>query len=209
MRIDHGVLRTFALSTAAGAATLALLTACGGDTAGSAHGHGGTSATPAATAGTGTQGGFNQADAAFAQQMIPHHRQAVEMAELAETRAADPEIKELAQKIKAAQDPEITTMRGWLTAWGAAEMPMDGDHSGHGMPGMMTKKDMARLKASKGGKFDRMFAQMMIEHHDGAIDMAKTELSQGTNPEAKDLAETIIAAQQGEIDQMKQILERL
>ncbi|SDQ68926.1 DUF305 domain-containing protein [Thermostaphylospora chromogena] len=209
MPINRAVLRKLVLSTATGIGALVLLTACGGAaTTSAAPDHVGMPATPTASAST-QAAAFNQADVMFAQMMIPHHRQAVEMAELAETRAADPEIKELAQKIKAAQDPEITTMRGWLTAWGAAEMPMDGDHSGHGMPGMMTKKDMARLKASKGGKFDRMFAQMMIEHHDGAIDMAKTELSQGTNPEAKDLAETIIAAQQGEIDQMKQILERL
>lgn len=209
MRIDHGVLRTFALSTAAGAATLALLTACGGDTAGSAHGHGGTSATPAATAGTGTQGGFNQADAAFAQQMIPHHRQAVEMAELAESRAAAPQIKELAREIKAAQDPEITTMRGWLSAWGAAEAPAHAGHAGHGAAGMMSDEDMAELKAARGREFDRLFAEMMIEHHAGAIEMAQTQVAQGSDPEAQNLAQAIIDTQQREIDQMKRLLKRL
>lgn len=210
MRINRAVLRRLALSTAAGTGALVLLTACGGgSTTGFAHGHAGTSATPTATASAGARAAYSQADVTFAQMMIPHHRQAVEMAELAETRAASPEIKKLAQKIKSAQDPEIATMRTWLTAWGASEMPMEGGHSGHGMSGMMTDEDMAELKASKGGEFDRMFAQMMIEHHAGAIDMAKSELSQGTNPEAKDLAKVIVSAQQGEIDQMKKLLERL
>lgn len=208
MPINRSVLRKLALSTASVTGALVLLTACGGGTtAGS--GHEGASPTPSSTtASTGTRAAFNQADVMFAQMMIPHHQQAVEMAELAETRATDPEIKELAQKIKAAQDPEITTMRGWLRAWGASEMPM-GEGHGHGMPGMMTEEDMAELKASEGRAFDRMFVEMMIEHHDGAIDMAKTELSRGTNPEAKELAETIIDTQQAEIDQMKKILERL
>src|SRR5690606_14895903 len=152
---------------------------------------------------------FNQEGVMFAQMMIPHHQQAVEMSELAETRAADPEVKEIAAKIKAAQDPEIATLRGWLTEWGASEMPMDGGQAGHGMSGMMTEEDMTKLKASKGAAFDRMFTQMMIQHHDGAIDMAQTELSQGSDPKAKELAQAIITAQQGEIEQMNKILERL
>jgi uncharacterized protein (DUF305 family) len=206
MRINRAVLRKLALSTAAGAGAFVLLTACdGGTTAGSSHD--GAPPTPSATA--SARAAFNPADVMFAQMMIPHHQQAVEMAELAESRAADPEIKKLARKIKAAQAPEIATMRGWLKAWGVPEMPMGEEHHGHGMPGMMTEEDMAELEASEGGAFDRMFVEMMIEHHDGAIEMAKTELSRGTNPEAKDLAEAIIATQQAEIDQMKAILRRL
>jgi uncharacterized protein (DUF305 family) len=207
MRINRAVLRKLALSTAAGTGAFVLLTACGGTTAGS--GNEGASPTPPTTASASARATFNPADVMFAQMMIPHHQQAVEMAELAETRAADPEIKELAQKIKAAQDPEIATMRGWLRAWGAPEMLMGEEHSGHGMPGMMTEEDMAELEASEGGTFDRMFAEMMIEHHEGALEMARTELSRGANADAKELAERIIATQQAEIDQMKAILRRL
>jgi len=84
------------------------LTACGGhDSGGSGMKHGGASSTAGAT--------FNSADTMFAQAMIPHHQQAVEMADLADTRAADPEVKQLAAQIKSAQDPEIRTMSGWLT----------------------------------------------------------------------------------------------
>nr|WP_229799026.1 DUF305 domain-containing protein [Planomonospora parontospora] len=159
-----------------------------------------TSAQPAAS--------FNDADVTFAQLMIPHHEQAVEMAKLAETQAADAEIKELAAEIKAAQDPEIATMTAWLTAWGKATMP-DGAHGGHGMPGMMTEEDMVKLQEAKGAKFDRMFAELMIAHHQGAIEMAKTEQAQGLNPEAKQLAKTIETAQQAEIEQMRKLLDRL
>jgi uncharacterized protein (DUF305 family) len=97
-------------------------------------------------AGTASVGGspatFNDADATFAQQMIPHHQQAVTMAELAGTRATDPEVKRLAAQIKAAQGPEITTMTGWLSAWGKPAPTDSLDHgmnmSGGSMPGMMS-----------------------------------------------------------------------
>ncbi len=206
MRTNRAVLRTLALSTGVG--VIVVVTACGGGTpAGS--GHDGASHTPSSAASTSARAGFNEADVMFAQMMIPHHAQAVEMSELAETRAADPEIKELARSIKAAQDREIAMMRGWLQAWGASEASMGEGHGGHGMPGMMTEEDMAELEASQGGVFDRRFAEMMIEHHEGALEMARTELSRGANADAKELAERIIATQQAEIDQMKAILRRL
>ncbi|MEV0234619.1 DUF305 domain-containing protein [Nonomuraea sp. NPDC050786] len=195
-------------------AVLALLTACGGTDSGSMGGHGmsaASSSAPAATSASAQPSAtFNDADVMFAQMMIPHHQQAVEMAELADTRAADKEIKDLAAKIKAAQDPEIQTMRGWLTAWGKP-MPSSGmDHGmGHDMPGMMSEEDMKKLEDAKGGAFDKQFAQLMIAHHNGAIEMARTEQSQGADPAAKELAKAIEAAQQAEVEQMKKILERL
>jgi uncharacterized protein (DUF305 family) len=128
------------------------------------------------------------------------------MAELAPERAADPEIKELAAKIKAAQDPEIQTMKGWLTEWGKAA-PEGG--MGHDMPGVMSEEDMTKLKAAKGAEFDKLFAQQMIAHHNGAIEMARTEQSGGSNPEAKELAKTIETAQQAEVEQLQKILDRL
>lgn len=146
---------------------------------------------------------FNGADVTFATMMIPHHEQAVEMAELAGTRASDAEIKDLARKIKGAQDPEIQTMKGWLSAWGKS-----GGMS-HDMPGIMSAEDMKKLEAVKGAAFDKQFAQLMIAHHNGAIEMARTEQSQGSNPEAKALARTIETAQQAEVAQLRQILDRL
>ncbi|MBE1584275.1 DUF305 domain-containing protein [Nonomuraea angiospora] len=200
-------------ATAAAGAVLALVAGCGGAGSGSTGPDmaGMSSSAPAATtASASPAAAFNDADVMFAQMMIPHHQQAVEMADLAGTRAADKEVKELAAKIKAAQDPEIQTMKGWLTAWGKP-MPSEGmDHGmGHDMPGMMSEDDMKKLEAAKGGAFDRQFAELMIAHHNGAIEMARTEQAQGSNAEAKELAKTIETAQQAEVAQLREILDRL
>ena len=162
----------------------------------------------------------NDQDAAFAQGMIPHHRQAVEMADLAPERAGSQAVKDLAAQIKAAQDPEITTMSGWLTSWGLevpAESAPGTDHgSDHGMdhgsgehdgmPGMMSQEDMTSLAGLSGEKFDRSFLEMMIAHHEGAVTMAAAEQEKGAYGPAKDLAAAIITAQKAEIDQMKKLL---
>lgn len=187
-----------------------LLGACGnGDgTSGTA-----TEPAPEATTTNTAAAQFNDADVTFAQDMIPHHRQAVDMAEFAETRAQSPQVKELAAKIKAAQDPEIQTMTGWLEQWGE-DVPEDmGDMEGHGgmdmgddMPGMMSSEDMDKLEAAKGAEFDKMFMEMMIEHHEGAIEMAKTEQSDGKYAEAKQLALAIEKAQAAEIATMRKLL---
>ncbi|MFE0155847.1 DUF305 domain-containing protein [Nonomuraea sp. NPDC059007] len=201
-------MRRFSLGAVAGAGALILLTACGGSGDAMAGHEGMSSSAPAttATASASPSASFNDADVMFAQMMIPHHEQAVEMAELATTRAADPEIKELASEIKAAQDPEIQTMKGWLTAWGK---PMPSGGMGHDMPGIMSEADMKQLEGAKGAAFDKKFAELMIAHHNGAIEMARTEQSQGANPEAKALAKAIESAQQSEIAQMRKILDRL
>ncbi|MFK0174522.1 DUF305 domain-containing protein [Streptomyces xanthochromogenes] len=162
-------------------------------------------------------GAFNDADVTFAQQMIPHHQQALEMARLADGRAADPEVKGLAATIQKAQDPEIATMKGWLKTWGkplpsasSSMGDMPGMHHGtSGTAGMMTDEDMAALKSAKGRDFDKKFAQLMIGHHQGAVTMAKDEQNNGTNPDAKKLAGNVIAAQNAEIEQMNKIVERL
>ena len=151
---------------------------------------------------------FGNADVGFAQTMIPHHRQAVEMAGLTGRRASDPEVRRIAQGIGAAQDPEIATMTGWLSAWGKPVTP-GGSHAGHDMPGMVTEADMAGLRKARGGKFDRMFLRLMIAHHRGAIEMAGTELAEGVNPEARRLAQTIKDTQRAEIRRMRELLDRL
>ncbi|MEV6867406.1 DUF305 domain-containing protein [Streptosporangium subroseum] len=206
MFINRAAIRRASFTIAAGASALVLLTACGG-TGDSMAGHNmGGSAPAATTASAQPAASFNDADVTFAQMMIPHHQQAVEMAALAETRASDAEIKDLAAKIKAAQDPEIETMQGWLTAWGK---PAPSGGMGHDMAGIMSEDDMNKLEAAKGAEFDKQFAQMMTAHHNGAIEMARTEQAQGADPEAKALAKTIETAQQAEVTQMQKILDRL
>lgn len=148
---------------------------------------------------------FNDADVMFAQMMIPHHQQALEMATLAETRAQDPEIKALAAAIKGAQDPEITTLKGWLTSWGR---PLEASMS-HGMTGMLTQEDMTNLGAATGKDFDKAFATLMIAHHQGAIQMAEQEISGGRFPAAKELATSVKDSQGGEVAKMQEILARL
>ncbi|WP_299932845.1 DUF305 domain-containing protein [uncultured Nocardioides sp.] len=152
---------------------------------------------------------FNDADVTFAQSMIPHHEQAVEMATMAQERASSTEVKQLADKIAAAQGPEIDTMTGWLEDWGqeVSSDSMSGmDHSGSDMSGMMSDDDMESLGTATGAEFDQMFLTMMIEHHTGAIEMAKTEQQDGENPDAIALAEKIEADQTAEIAQMEDLL---
>lgn len=158
-------------------------------------------------------GDFNDVDATFAQSMIPHHEQAVEMAKMAKIHASTPEVKNLADKIEVAQAPEIKTMKAWLKEWGKDESSgsMDGmDHGSGGseinMPGMMSDADMTRLDKATGVAFDQMFLTMMTDHHTGAIEMAKTEQSKGKNPDAKALAKKIEADQTAEIAEMKKLL---
>jgi uncharacterized protein (DUF305 family) len=166
---------------------------------------------------------FNDADVTFAQSMIPHHQQAVQMSEMARMHASTTEVKQLADNIEAAQGPEIDTMTGWLKAWGE-DVPSDSSSDMGGMggmdgsdpsmggepggvPGMMSDADMKALDAATGAEFDRMFLTLMSEHHEGAIAMAKTEQSNGKNPDAIALAKKIEAAQAAEIAQMKDMLK--
>jgi len=157
----------------------------------------------------------NDADVAFAQNMIPHHRDAVAMAELATDRAQSPEVKTLAEQIRTAQEPEIEQLTGFLDAWGAEVPPSNSmEGMGHGstpstgasdMGGMMTPAQMEQLGGATGAQFDEMFLTMMIEHHRSAVAAAQQEIEQGSNPDAKQLAEKIVADQTAEIDRMQQI----
>lgn len=156
---------------------------------------------------TGTSGA-SPADAMFAQMMIPHHEQAVEMSTLAETRASSPQIKELAAEIKAAQQPEIDQMTAWLEEWGVPVLSGDeamGDHGGHGMSGMLTKDQMQQLADASGSDFDRLFAEFMIVHHEGAIEMAE-DVVDSQDPRVAALAAEIIATQAEEIAQLQAFL---
>lgn len=194
------------------AATLSfVLAACGGDAA--TETAGGAAPADLPTTAEQVEGENNEADVTFAQGMIPHHRQAVRMSELALERAEDPEVLALAAEIAAAQEPEILTMTAFLEAWGAevpaegmdASMEMEGmDHGG--MAGMMSPEQMAELETAEGAAFDEMFLTLMVEHHEGAVDMAETELDEGQNPTAQELAQAIVDTQESEIARMQDLL---
>ncbi|MEV0697215.1 DUF305 domain-containing protein [Saccharopolyspora sp. NPDC050389] len=201
--------RTRVLTAAIGAvAAAAVLAGCGGgDDMNNMPGHG--APTSATQPGANPQAANNAADVTFAQGMIPHHEQAIEMSRLAPERAQSEEVKNLARQIEAAQGPEIQTLTGWLRDWGApASMPgMDHGAMGHGdMGGMMSGTEMQQLEQARGAEFDRQFLTLMIKHHEGAVAMARTELGSGQFPAAKQMAQQIIDSQQAEIDTMQGLL---
>ncbi|MEU7553407.1 DUF305 domain-containing protein [Streptomyces sp. NPDC044571] len=198
-----------ALATATTALVLTL-TACGGGSSTADHPAAGHEAPTASAAVQSPGAGHNAADVAFAQGMIPHHRQAVEMAGLAASRAESAEVKKLAGEVKKAQDPEINAMSGWLTSWGE-QVPAPGaaDHSAHGggtSSGMMTAEEMAGLEKASGKAFDTAFLELMVKHHEGAIAMADTERKTGSYAPATTMAEAITTSQSAEIARMRTLL---
>ncbi|MDT0212501.1 DUF305 domain-containing protein [Rothia sp. ARF10] len=154
---------------------------------------------------SGTTDAGRSGDVMFAQMMIPRHEQAVEMADLALERPSSAEVTGLARKIKAAQGPEIATMQEWLREWRAPAAADGSEHMGHG-GGMMSDADMGRLGAAQGAAFDRMWLTMMIEHHEGAVVMAKDVLGTTTNPDVKAMAQAIVDGQTEEIGTMRALL---
>ncbi|MEC5191679.1 MULTISPECIES: DUF305 domain-containing protein [unclassified Arthrobacter] len=149
----------------------------------------------------------NAADTMFVQGMIPHHTQAVEMSDMMLAKKDIPApITALATKIKAAQGPEITTMTGWLKDWNEAPTMSPG----HGMgEGMMGDNDLKKLETAQGTEASKLFLTQMIAHHQGAIMMAKTETTQGKNPDALRLSKDIATSQESEIQEMQQLLATL
>jgi uncharacterized protein (DUF305 family) len=209
----------------AGALTL---TACGGtDTDGGTD----TTSTPAASeteaspTPTGTASDspgevsaeHNDADVMFAQMMIPHHQQAVEMSEMLLAKTDIPaEVTDFAQQVIDAQGPEIDRMNTMLDTWGASaasEAEVEGmDHgsgTGSGMTGMMSDEDMRRLDQAQGTEAARLYLEQMIHHHEGAVEMAREQVETGQNPQAQALAQEVIDAQQAEIAQMRTMLDAL
>lgn len=190
-----------------------LLTGCSGDEDGGGDEAGGAD--------------HNSADVAFASDMIQHHAQALAMVDLTVERQLDPEVQALAEAIRAAQGPEIETMSDWLTEWGEPVPATvrdhvnaeddehggghdtgddSGDDTGMDMPGMMSDEQMDELEAAPDGEFQGLFLEMMIEHHEGAIEMARAEQEDGRYPPAVALAEQIGAAQEAEIATMQGLL---
>ncbi|AUI51590.1 DUF305 domain-containing protein [Arthrobacter crystallopoietes] len=202
--------RFTAISTTAVAAAL-FLAGCGSDTGSNTTGeftgmdHSTMSHSPA-PASSDAGGTHNSADAMFAQMMIPHHEQAVQMSDIMLAKEGlDPQITQLAEEIKAAQGPEIEKMTAWLQTWDEP-MEMSGDHA---MEGMLSPDDLAELEAAQGAEASRLFLTQMIEHHEGAIAMAEEEAANGQDPDAVALAETIVADQKAEIEKMNNLLAAL
>lgn len=171
-----------------------------------------TSLSSTQTSGAEQSANFNDADVTFLEQMYPHHAQAIEMAEMAEGRSQNPEILDLAATIRSAQSPEMEQMTKLLESFGmpAPTTAMHGmDHGPDGGMGMMTQDQMDMMRETSGADFDRMFLEMMIEHHDGAIEMAESELKDGRNADVKKMAQDIIAAQRAENEQMTKMLDAM
>ncbi|MET9254102.1 DUF305 domain-containing protein [Streptomyces sp. NPDC003717] len=145
----------------------------------------------------------NAADVAYARMMILHHSQALTMTALVPDRAASGQIKRLAERIAAAQEPEIEAMRGWLKTNGQRE---EGGHEHGAMPGMATEAQLAKLRAAEGEAFDQLFLTLMITHHEGAMVMATDVKAQGNNVRIEEMADDVVAQQTSEISRMRGML---
>lgn len=224
-RCQAGGVKKTLMMTAALVAAAVTLGACGTSTTSAGPSASGTTTT-ATTTQPATSAEHNHADEMFAQMMIPHHQQAIEMSDMIlGKQGVDPKVIALATQIKAAQGPEIQQMQGWLTQWGATGMSpssgmpgmpgMSGTPGMPGMPGMqtgqgmMSEQDMAALQNAQGVAASKLFLTQMIAHHQGAITMAETEIKTGQSPAAVALANSIKTSQQREIDTMKTLLGSL
>ena len=188
-------------------------------------------ASTASASAASSNAAHNDVDVAFAQGMIPHHQQAVEMSDMIlDKQGIDPQIVSLANQIKNAQGPEIEQLQGWLQEWGASTMPAPSSSGvpGHDMPGhdmsggdmgqmpgmaggghgMMSEADMAALQNAQGAEAGRLFLSQMIEHHEGAVTMAQPEIDSGQFPAAVDMARAIVSTQQEEIATMQGLLDK-
>ncbi|MFF8093526.1 DUF305 domain-containing protein [Streptomyces sp. NPDC016675] len=146
----------------------------------------------------------NSADVSYARMMIQHHTQALEMTELVPEHAQSGQVRKLADRISAAQGPEITAMQGWLKTHGEKET--DGGHDHAAMPGMASEAQLEKLRAARGKAFDQLFLKLMITHHEGAITMATDVKSQGNNVQVEEMADDVVAQQTSEISRMRGML---
>ena len=154
----------------------------------------------------------NEADVMFAQTMIPHHEQAVQMSEILLAKDLVPEeVRDLAERVRDTQAPEIERMNAMLAAWDAPATadPDQAGHGGHGS-GMVDEQGMNWLReAEEGPEAARLYLEQMTAHHEGAVEMARDQVADGQNPQAVALAEDVVAAQEAEIDEMEQMLRQL
>jgi uncharacterized protein (DUF305 family) len=157
----------------------------------------------AAPTGPAPTANVNHADVRFLQMMYPHHAQAVEMAKLVPNRSQNQQLKDLATAIENAQGPQMQQMTALLASFGK---PAPSTTLDHPMRGLMTPQQMTALEGLSGAAFDKMWLQMMVEHHQGAVDMSQDALKNGTNPDVKAMAQAIITSQQSEIAKMQGML---
>lgn len=162
--------------------------------------------------GTGTRANselYTDSDVAFMTDMVGHHSQALKMAALAPTRAADPRVKALAARISAGQGPEIEVMQAWLAQYGLPKADPEAGHAGHdATPGMASPEQVTRLVAAKGAEFDRLFLTLMSQHHEGALAMA-AQAADARHPIVNDILTDVVVTQGVEIDRMQKVLADL
>jgi uncharacterized protein (DUF305 family) len=194
------------LATGAAALTaLLVMTACSGSSNQAGTPMSATASGPSSSA--VVAGPRNQADVTFAQDMIPHHQQAIQMSDIILRKpGVDPRVARLATDIKAAQGPEIQQMRGWLSEWAVPTVSMA---PGMTMTGMLSDQAIVALQDAQGVEADRQFLTGMIQHHQGAIEMAREELKSGQYPPAVALAHSIVTSQQQQISTMQGLLASL
>ncbi|MFD3461646.1 DUF305 domain-containing protein [Nocardia fluminea] len=189
----------------AAAATVLFAAGCSDDSSTTTHSTEHSSTTTAATSATASTD-FNAADVSFLQMMYPHHAQAVEMAKMVPSHTQNQQLIALAAQVEKAQAPEMQQITDLLAGFGEPAPSATEGHGGHDMPGMMTDAQMSSLQAANGADFDRQWLEMMIAHHEGAVEMAQTELNAGMNPRARQLATKIVADQEAEITTMRGML---
>ena len=196
--------RRFMLSVAA-VGTAVALAACGSQDAGGAGESGDMVDMPGMSqSAADTTASFNDADVAFAQMMIPDHQMTEKMATVAQKKASSKDLKELAGQMIEGQSETVVTLQGWLKDWGK---PTTADMAGMQMPGAMTDKDMDVLESMSGMEFDMMFAEMMIKHHEGSMQMARDEQAKGASPEAKAMAADMLQQQQAQVKVLQGIAD--
>ncbi|MGW4022929.1 DUF305 domain-containing protein [Streptomyces sp. NPDC005009] len=148
----------------------------------------------------------NAADVSYARMMIQHHAQALEMTGLVPDRAESPKIVKLAERIAAAQQPEIKAMKGWLKSHDKPERDDGHGHDHATMPGMATQAQLKQLRAADGKAFDQLFLTLMITHHQGAITMSTELKGQGNNIRMEEMADDVVAQQTSEIGRMRDLM---
>lgn len=193
------------------AVAILALAGCGGEAivpeSQQGHGHGATSAAPPVSA----SARFNDADVMFAQMMVAHLEQGIDLAQVAKANAAKPKVKELAGAIDATQREELTMLKGWLKLWGKPETPSSDPnvHAAHGGLPLLDAAVVSEVKEKSGAEFDLTYLNLMTGHQHGAVEMAQTELKDGSNPEATAYADRVRNSRQGQIQQMLTLVNEL
>jgi uncharacterized protein (DUF305 family) len=162
---------------------------------------------------------FNGTDVTFATDMIPHHAQALSLVDLTLGRDVSPELLSLSEQVRDTRSAEIEQMADWLEEWGQPVPETSRDHlnaEGHGdddgtdahhdLPGMLDEDRVQELADAGGAEFERTWVEMMIEHHEGAVEIAETEIAEGEHPDATAMAESILETQRAEIEQLESML---